>query len=540
MATTNTLISTASTFGIPFSLSSMPGFPYTDWLEKQEEYAEQESWYTGDALQEEQSQGDKTVDVYPLKLNPIRQACLKHAYALFGEFQDELSGPLVIPKVALTEPVDKPVADIVEDALSKVWYENNGGALMMEGGVLSQIYGGCIFKVSWVPDNEPPLRIELIQPKEFIAIPDGINYWNLKEAWVIRTISATDALSYSVYIPGAYGYYMEHWTKDHYEITVNGTAIMTDIMGDKTIMEGSNPFGFVPFVYIPHQRTGTFYGDSLISDAAIGITKEINLRTADAGDATNDQSHSILVTRNVRGTPQLMKLGNGINVVNLGGSQSITGNEQQPDMFAVTRSSITQPMLDLNRELREDIRKELFVPAIAEGDTSVGSQRSAVTLVVQMWPLTSHVKAERAYWSAGLTMFNRMILKILASKGLYNITEEHTKIRIKNKWSPILPRDREAFVAELVARAGVNLGSLEHLISLIGDVEDIDLVMQQIKDWLDFQAQMKAKSVPVQQPFGGQDGTSQGNSSGSQGAQRSGGRQVSNSDKSASDKRSQA
>jgi hypothetical protein len=514
----------------------MPGFPYIDYLERQEEYARYKSWYTGSALLEQQSQGDKTIDLYPLKINPIRQACLKHAYALFGEFQDELSGPLVIPKVALTEPIDKTVADTIEDALSKVWYENSGGALMMEGGTLSQIYGGCIFKVSWVPDNDPPIRIELIQPNEFVAIPDGINYWSLKEAWVIRVISATDALSYNVNIPGAYGYYLEHWTKDHYEITVNGTSIETNILGDKTIMEGANPFGFVPFVYIPHQRTGTFYGDSLISDAAIGITKEINLRTADAGDATNDQSHSVLAIRNVRGTPQLTRLGNGINVINLGGSQSITGNEQQPDMFAVTRSSITEPMLNLNAELRNDIRKELFVPPVAEGGEDAGSQRSAVTLVIKMWPLTSHVKSERAYWSAGLTIFNRMILKILAEKGLYSVTKEHTSIRIKNKWSPILPRDREAFVQELVARAGVNLGSLEHLITLIGDVEDIDLVMGQIKEWLEFQAEMKAKSVPVQPAFGGQDG-SEGNSGGPQGAQRSGGRQVPNSNKTASDQR---
>jgi len=298
-----------------------------------------------------------------------------------------------------------------------------------------------------------------------------------------------------------------------------------------TLFSGSNPFGFVPIVYIPHQRTGKFYGESLISEAAIGITREINLRTADAGDATNDQSHSVLVTRNVRGTPQLMKLGNGVNVINLGGSQSISGSDQQPDMFAVTRSSITQPMLDLNNELRNDIRKELFVPAIAEGDTGVGSQRSAVTLVVQMWPLTSHVKAERAYWSTGLTAFNKMILKILAAKGEYNIKEEHTSIRIKNKWSPILPRDREAFVQELVARAGVNLGSLEHLIALIGDVEDIDLVMQQIKDWLEFQAEMKAKSVPVQPAFGGQNG-SESNQRGQGEAQRNGGRKVPSSDKS--------
>jgi len=532
---TDTFISTASTFGIPFSLSAMPGFPNIDWAEMQDKYAEYESWYNGDALLEEQSQGDKTVDVYPLKINPIRQACLKHAYALFGEFQDELSGPLVIPKVALTEPVDKSIADVVEDALSRAWYENAGGALMMEGGVLSQIYGGCIFKVSWVPDNDPPIRIELIQPKEFVAIPDGINYWSLKEAWVIRRITSTDALSYNVNIPGSYGYYMEHWTKTEYQITVNGTEIATNILGDKTILAGANPFGFVPFVYIPHQRTGAFYGESLISDAAIGITKEINLRTADAGDATNDQSHSVLAMRNVRGTPQLTRLGNGINVINLGGNQSITGQEQQPDLFAVTRSSVTAPMLDLNTELRDDIRKELFVPPVAEGGEDAGSQRSAVTLVVKMWPLTSHVKSERAYWSAGLTVFNRMILRIMAEKKLYKITEEHTKVRIKNKWAPILPRDREAFVQELVARAGVNLGSLEHLITLIGDVEDIDLVMQQIKDWLEFQAEMKAKSVPVQEPYGGQNGTSESNSGRSKETQRSGGRKISNSNKSASD-----
>jgi len=517
------LISSVNVLGKPFSLSSLPEFPYSEYTTQSSKYQELESWFNGQALSETQSQGGNEIDVYPLRVNPIRTACLKHSYALFGEFPDDISGTLVQPRVIVEADRDKSQSDIVEDALSKAWYNNNGAAVMMENGLLSQIFGGCIFKASWVPDlpEEYRVRIERIHPREFVCVPYENDYWRLKQAWVVRKITKDAAEQYGVKLATDFGYYIEWWREDEYQIMVDDNPIVYDMFGAQTVLGGRNPFGFVPFVYIPHERAGEFYGNPVITDAGQGLTKELNLRTADAGDATSDQSHSVIAMRNVRGTPKIQRLSNGVQVIDLGSAQNITGAASEPDLFSVTRSQITDPMLHLSRDVRDELRRELMVPAVAEGEDE-GSQRSAATLVLRMWPLTSHIKSERALWSTGLTAFNKMLLSIMANKKFGGINKEHLKLPLKNKWYPILPRDRQAFVEELVARRGVQLGSLEHLLALIGDVEDIDVVMEQINEEKEFNAEMELKAKGA--PSNGSESDSGGPSQ----AQRNGGRSVSN------------
>lgn len=507
-----TFIATTYSFANPsFELRDLSGFPYNEYAAKQSEYEELAGWFSGDALDEEQTQGDKQVPIYPLKINPIRTSCLKHAYALFGEFPDDITSALVLPRVIKDKDQDKQLADDIEDALEDIWYKSSGTAIQMEAGVLSQIYGGCVFKVAWYGKGGidlGELKIEKVHPKHFVGIPYDNDFFRLKKAWVIRSISAQTALEdYSIRLGTEKGWYIEEWTETEYSITVNSEPVVYDIMDERKVAKGPNPFGFVPFVYIPHQRSGSFWGDPLITESAIGIVKEINLRKADAGDATSDQSHGMLVMRNVKGSPQLRKLANGQQVVDLGVSQSLSGQDLQPDLFAVSRSSLTESVMRLNNALEYDIRRDMFVPAVAEGEDE-GSQRSAATLVMRMWPLTSHVKSERAYWNAGLNVLNRMLLSMMAKKKQYNITKNHLKAQLRSKWHPTLPRDRQAFMEELVARMGVNLGSPQHLLSLAGDAEDIELVMQEMRDWLKYLEDIK----PQKEMFNG----SQSNSGGSQ------------------------
>jgi len=80
-------------------------------------------------------------------------------------------------------------------------------------------------------------------------------------------------------------------------------------------------------------------------------------------------------------------------------------------------------------------------------------------------------------------------------KGVGEITDAHLEMRIRQEWSPILPKDREQFINELVTRAANNLGSPEHLLEMTGDVEDIDDEMDKIKDWIEFKAEANRKST---------------------------------------------
>lgn len=492
----NTLFKSVTFNNPSFSLADLDSLPYASYSERLANYDELESWFTGLALKETQKQGDKEVDIYPMKINPIASACSKHAYALFGEFPDDISGSLVQHKVIISDEKERASAEKIEEFIAKVWHENNGASLMMENGVLSQIFGGCIFKASWIFD-EQKIRVERIHPTEFYGEPYSNDFWKLRYAWVIRPITATQASDYGVTVNGNQAFYIEYWTEKEYQIFINDTPMVVNIEDGIQVLGGENPFGFVPFVYIPHQRNGRFYGDSLITDALKGLTKEENLRLADAGDATSDESHSLLAMRYVKGSPQIKKIAKGIAAIDLGGGQNISGGEQTPDLFAVKRSSLSESMLSLGDKLHAEFRREAFVPAVADGEDE-GSQRSSATLAARMWSLVSHIKSERVYWSTGLGVLAKMILKIAKNKHIGDINQTDIDMRIKCKWHPILPKDREAVSQEMVSRAGTNLGSPELLLEILGDSDDIQITMDQIKSWLEFKNELEIKKIEAQ------------------------------------------
>ena len=93
------LISSINVLGNPFSLTNLPEFPYSEFTEQTKRYAQYQDWFDGSMLDDTQTQGGQEIDIYPLRINPLRTACLKHAYALFGEFPDDISGTLVQPRV---------------------------------------------------------------------------------------------------------------------------------------------------------------------------------------------------------------------------------------------------------------------------------------------------------------------------------------------------------------------------------------------------------------------------------------------------------
>jgi hypothetical protein len=252
---------------------------------------------------------------------------------------------------------------------------------------------------------------------------------------------------------------------------------------------GQNEFGFVPGVYIPHSRAFGLYGDNVF-DGLTGIIEEINLRTADYGDAVSADSHNHVVMSNVTGTPQIRKLDATLSAVDLGNSASITGGEHEPRMYELGEKSASGPMRELVEMLEQEYRRFAFLPPIADGEDE-GSQRSGETLLIRMWPLISHTNSERLYWGNGLDWLTRMMLTILRRKGEGSISDEHLKFRTRQEWAPILPKDRTNVVNEGVNRMSVNLGSPQHLLEMLGDVEDEELELEQIKEWLTFLNDLK-------------------------------------------------
>ena len=484
-------------------MQDIPDFPHSEYADRQRIYGENESWYNGDALDETRMRSGKEVDLYPVKINPLRAGVQKHTFSLFGEVEED-DQPLVSPKLVFVDDKQKKLAEEGEEILKQIWWESNGRAIQWQNGGLSQVYGGCVFQLAYDPWDKllsVPLRIETPHPKYFVGRPSSSDMFRLKEAWIVKPISQEEA--YENGYSGAFKsdkdvpWLIEHWTNLVYEAWINNQPVRRFNGTEWFGVSGINPFGFVPVVYIPHIRIDGFYGENMF-DHVIGIVKELNLRVADFGDAVNTDAHAYMGMRNVQGSPDVIELAPGVNAINLGNSMSLAGNDSVPDLWDLRKERASEAMATLVDSLYDQYRRDAFIPKVADGEDE-GSQRSGLTLAMRMLSLLWHTQSERVFWTTGLNLLNRMALRMLAEKesAKTGITIEHAILRIRQDWSPVLPRDREMLVNEVVARMGANLGSPRTLLEILGDVPDPD---QEIKDIIDFVKKI-AEAQAVQQPM---------------------------------------
>jgi hypothetical protein len=440
------------------------------------------------------------VEVYPVRVNPIPNIVEKHATFLFGQVAED-DRPLVFPRLVPKDKKDKEVAKETEQVLLDIWSQSNGRAIQLDAATHSQVYGGCVFRLDYTPDDpfkDIPISVQEIHPKVFVGIPDASDYFNLREAWIVTPINRFQAFEdYNVTVdPDTTEIWLiEQYTRRTYHAWVNQYPAERLISGNWMSPPEEHGWGFVPIVYIPHVRSTGFYGENVF-DAIIGLVKEYNLRIADFGDAVTTDAHSYLAMRNVVGSPTVVQLAQGLYAVNLPGSPNYTGQEAQPDLYNPGKVSASAQMESLVRIILEQIRRDARVPAVLDGEDE-GSQRSGLTLALRAISLVAHVEVERIYWNTGLNVLTKMMLRMLSLKGII----KNANFRVKHNWYPVLPRDREMTVTEAISRMGAKLGSPELLLELLGDVQDVDEEVDRIiKFWVKLEkALAQAASKPVAQ-----------------------------------------
>jgi len=500
-------------------------FPYSEFQRNLTKYNEADGWYNGSKLDETISIAGKNVEKYPVKINPIKGTCGRHVSMLFGDIQDDdqmLVTPRVVKKKTFTEAQTK-LAELLEDVLLQVWYENNGRDLQLNNGFMSQRYGGCVFYIKYDP-NSPfsyPVAIETPNPKFFIGVPNSSNPYILEEGWIVKPISKIEIDNQGI-VPASSGLFnirhafsddvhwlVEHWTRTKYEVFIDSERVARNVIlpGSKKqeVVEigGSNVLGLVPIVYIPHIRNSSnFYGDNVF-DGVVGVVREMNARVADYGDAVSMDSHDIVVTRNVNGQIEVKSLVPGVTRVDIGSGINVTGQEAQPEAKSLkTGNSASTQMKELvNDILYRQYRRDAIHPAVCDGEDE-GSQRSSQTLTTRMWALETHAMQERVEWTSGLNIIAKIIIRIIRSNAPgFGLSEEQERFRIRQVWYPTLKRDRNDIVTELSTRTGAHLLSIKKGIEKLGDVEDVEAerteILRDIKDISEIEAKQN-------QPFGNQ------------------------------------
>lgn len=500
-------------------------FPFSEFTLNLTKYNEQDSWYDGTILDEELTLDGKTIKKYPVKINPIKGTCVRHTAMLFGDISDS-DQVLVTPRVAAESSEDKDDEEkrksrnLLEHVLLQTWYENNGRDLQLSNGLMSQRYGGCVFYVKYDPlalEKTIPIAIEALTPKFFVGVPNSSNQFDLEEAWIVKPISKIEldnqgivALNTRIFGGNApwsdeLFWLVEHYTKKKYEVFVNNKPVgryRTMPSGRQGIIPfgPENNLGLVPVVYIPHVRNATsFYGDNVF-DCVKGIVLEMNARVADFGDAVSADSHDIVATRNINGQILKSQLVPGVMRVDLGSGVNVTGQEAQPEAVSLRRGQYASDAMGklVTDILYKQYRRDAIHPAVCDGEDE-GSQRSSQTLTTRMWALETHAQMERVEWTTGLNTVAKIIVRILNTySNNTGITEEHSKMRIRQVWYPTLKRDRIDIVTELATRVGSNLSSIKHGLETMGDIEDTDQELEQIFREKEMFNKLEVKNVPDQ------------------------------------------
>lgn len=471
-------------------------------MRMQSVYAVLWSTFTGDYWRQIDSSTKQ--DRWKLKLNWTQAACFIHSALWSGDMPSNAEPvmrahfePRKTASGRVTEKA-KAAADKVSSLVNEVWSENLGRAMMLDANTIAQALGGVVFAIRYEPERawfqRHPLRIEVIRPDHFVAIANASNYYDLLKVWIVRRITMEEARL-------IYGYQpppnlkqrdevdmAELWTKDSYQITINGTVA---IFNGKP-MKGENPYGFIPVMYFPHIRAGQFEGIPLISQV-LGLMEEINEASQTLGDMINNAVNELPYVHDAQGKLRTIDIA-GRRYINLGSSQQF-GTPK------IERTEQPQALGELGPKylsyLMATFKEIIMTPDVAWG-MDPGSQRSGESRQLLFFPLEEHIKTERTFWGDGKNMMDEMIAQMLSMvpDGGYGLGADH-KLLVKHQtWHPLLPPDREKLVTEMQLRAQAGHVSQETALERLGDVEDVEEEIQRIDAFMKKKEEWKPAALP--------------------------------------------
>jgi hypothetical protein len=234
----------------------------------------------------------------------------------------------------------------------------------------------------------------------------------------------------------------------------------------------------------------------------MSLAEEINEKFADVGDIISENARVMPAIKNTRKIT-VNRMSHGTPLLNLG--QAAPGMDP-PEIIYPNGVTTDNTTVTWALDLLNIARTEAYTPPVLYG-IDEGSQRSSLTLALRALPLLVHMRQERTLWTAGLNRLARLILLIAAEKGLdvgggRTITRDDlNKMRIWQEWAPIMPRDHDQLVNEMIMRVNSGLIAPETALNRMGDIRDIQTEMNLIKAWMEYTARV---NVPQNaNPFGG-------------------------------------
>lgn len=418
------------------------------WHYRWEQRQEYRRYFSGDIFKEkvplEAGTDDDAPLLYPVGINLVRMLAIAQADALFGEWEDS-----IVRFIIRHDEQEDLAGEAAIKLCQAILEKNHGSEQLWEGGLHMNVYGGTAFEISVdLGIGWPYIKFDRLHLDNFLPIwnPDDPN--ELLKVYLLDRISTEQAeLLYPGKLPSTGKGYVERlkvWTKKNYEFYLDGKKIGA--------FSGINPYGVVPFVYIPRLRTHSWYGEA-ITPELIPAQDELNMRIADIGDAINYNAHPIRYGINLPrnfdannfplGPQAMWDLGRTI------------GNSPDPQVGLLEpKNPVPERALDFVNFVYDWSRTSAFAPPIAFGEDQGGGQRSGRTLEIRMWPLLRATRRSRSYMGAGIAQMMRIAARMLWQKKLGDVSQ-HALTRIMNgtvkpDFFPIMPKDRQALLDEVV------------------------------------------------------------------------------------------
>jgi hypothetical protein len=378
--------------------------------------------------------------MYPVGLNMVKMLALAQTDSLFGEWEDQ-----IVQFEVRQDQVQDAASTQAIAHLNQIVHASELNSGLWEAGLDANIYGGGVFKIT--PTLHMPfIKWQRIPLDGFFPVWDPDDPNRILEAFVLINMSAEQARAKYGLEPTTrlIVQRVEHWTPFLYENWLDGKRIEA--------YSGVNPWGFVPFTYIPRLRSNVWWGDALTEDV-IPVQDEMNARVADSGEAINYNAHPIRWGVNLPKNFNTRNFPTGSNALWDLGRQ--IGNNPPPQVGMLeARNPVPEGVFQYINFLYDWSRTASFAPPIAFGEDNGGGQRSGATLEIRMWPLVKSTRRSRAYMTEGLIRLVKMTGQILQQKRFPGVPARSVERMLDGtlvpRFAEVLPRDHQAIVDEVV------------------------------------------------------------------------------------------
>lgn len=447
------------------------------WLGEITLRQERKNYFTGQVFEQkvplDTGTEEDRPELYPVGVNLVKMLCMAQADSEFGEWEENVLSfePSSDDKV---QKADKSASDLANDILRN----SDANTMLWELSLDRQIYGGGAFKIS--PDLKKPgwVRWSRVPLDSFFPVWDPEDPDVLLEVYIVYRMTREQALLKYGYDAGQ----SKEWVLriDKYTNTVFDSKLEgINLPG----FPKKNPWGFIPFEYVPRVRSTHWWGDSLTEDIT-RVQDELNLRLADLGEAVNYNTHP---TRWGINLPRAFNADNYPIGSNYLWDLGKHFKDQPPPEVGILEANnpIPDGTFDYIKFLYDWGRTSVMAPPIVFGEEE-GGQRSGVTLEIRMWPMIKSIRRSRSYLGKGVKNGMRKSALMLEQKELGS---EYARARLINReldpmLAPIMPRDQTKIVDEVVKRMSTMPPtiSLETSVKKLGDgTSEVDRIMDMLE-----------------------------------------------------------